>query len=62
MSAPQAARSWAMPTRGEWLEMCVESMPAAWAAAFIRRLTVLGERLNMRSLGSALLGFRRASA
>ena len=45
-----------MPIRGEWLLMLVGSSPAASAAAFMRRLIVLGERSNMRSRESAFGG------
>ena len=62
MSMPEAARSWAIPTRGEWLEMLVGSIPAACAAALRRRVTVLDEKSNTRSPGLALAGLRRASA
>ena len=36
--------------------MLVGSMPAALAAALMRRVTVLGEMLKIRSWGLALLG------
>ena len=51
-----------MPTRGEWLVMLVGSVPAAFAAALMRRVTVLGEILKIRSWGSASSGRIRAIA
>ena len=51
-----------MPMRGEWVEMPVGSMPAAWAAALIRRLTVLALMGKMRWWGWALGGRMRSRA
>ena len=62
MSKPEAARSWAMPTRGEWVEMSAGSMPAAFAAALRRRATVLWDRSNTNASGPASAGLICLSA
>ena len=38
-----AARSLAIPTRGDWLVPLAESIPPAFVVALMRRVTVLGD-------------------
>ena len=50
VSAPAAARSWAMPTRGEWVEMLAGSMPARRQTAQLGWLHIRVRRDHRRDL------------